>query len=137
MNLHTATFLFYSFFHSLLWSWTIADGAAAALIVFITKASAFCFFNPEQCGITQPVEAMLVKSENKHTVTEKQISVALSDCRNPKVCACMLREECSGKWCYNLGFPKRLINNIYKIILNLIVWSCFHLAVCLACVAST
>lgn len=54
MYLHTTTFsksLFDSFFYSLLRSRTTADGAAAALIVFITKASAFCFFNPEHHGI--------------------------------------------------------------------------------------
>lgn len=58
MYLHTATFLkslFDSFFHSLLRSRTIADGAAAGVIVFITEASAFCFFKPEHRGIMQAV----------------------------------------------------------------------------------
>lgn len=52
--MHIATFpkfLLDLFFHSLLWSRTMADGAAACLIVFITEASAFCFFNPEHRGI--------------------------------------------------------------------------------------
>ena len=54
--LHVATFsnsLLDSFLHSLLRSRTIADGAAAGLIVFITEASAFCFFNPEHRGAMQ------------------------------------------------------------------------------------
>lgn len=65
-------FLFSSFFHSLLWSRTIADGAAAGLIVFISEASAFCFFNPEHCGIIQAVEAMFVKLQNKHGQQKKK-----------------------------------------------------------------
>lgn len=54
--LHVATFsnsLLDSFLHSLLRSRTIADGASAGLIVFITEASAFCFFNPEHRGAMQ------------------------------------------------------------------------------------
>lgn len=44
---------FDSIFYLFLWSRTIADGAAAGLIAFITEASAFSFLNREHHDIMQ------------------------------------------------------------------------------------
>lgn len=65
MYLHTFSKSLFnsSSFHSLLRSRTIADGAAAGLIVYITEASAFCFFNPEHSGIMQAVCEIIMNQQ--------------------------------------------------------------------------
>lgn len=63
--------------HSLLRSRTIADGAAAGLIVFITEASAFCFCNLERSSIFQAAKAMFVKLGNGRGHRKKCLSLLI------------------------------------------------------------
>lgn len=125
MNRRPATFskfILDSFFHSLLWSRTVADGAAAGLIVFITETSAFCFFNPEHRGIIQAVKAIFVKLENK---CGQRKTVFLSECSTGTLVILQWGVLQLGLCCSNIKT---------EIILNFVVWVRLHLTICLTCV---